>query len=94
MGKPQSDQITLTVRVRVEGTDFEEMIRQGKLEGAARLKRFEDEVYVMGHTQPTVAKTTRFRAHLGVPVEIEAWAIEVAVGIKEKDDDGESPSAD
>lgn len=91
--KPQEDNILLTVSITVKGTDFEEMLHTAKLEGAARLHKFFDQVYIIGHSQPLPADRTRFRAHLDEPSEIESWAITATIGIKKEDaTDGESPT--
>jgi hypothetical protein len=92
---PQRDHIALSIALTVVGTDFDEMLHGAKLEGAARLHRFEDQVYIISHSVPRAAAQTRFRSHLDEPLEIESWAIDVQIGIKkEENHDGEPSTED
>jgi hypothetical protein len=91
--KPQQDNISLSIPITVKGVDFEEMLHAAKLEGAARLHKFLDQVYIISHSTPQPADQTRFRSHLDEPLEIESWAITAHIGIKKEDDnDGEPPT--
>lgn len=87
---PDVDLLDRSCSISVEGSSFDEMVLQAKIEAATLLHRPISDLYVSSHTHPQIGSVTRFRKHLGDPPFVETWVMSVRVSVKHKESDDAS----
>lgn len=88
MGKnsQQEDRLTKSFGTTVEGVSFDGIVAKARLWGARIFDTSTDQIYVHG-TNLRPSRMTRFRANLSVESRPVTWALDVIVGVKDRDED-------